>query len=66
MTAQQRKADPAYDIIVQHTRDVLGISHEQAEKRVDALYDSGILFQFSGPDDPKGQIAIDLFLQIPR
>lgn len=63
----QKEARKVYEYLVKTTKDVLNISHNQAEKRVIALYASGILNEKgANPQNRDTQMKIDMFLQIPQ
>jgi hypothetical protein len=58
----QEEANKVFTYLVDTTTKVLKIERLQAEKRVRALLDSGIL-DGGSPDDPITQRKIDEFLQ---
>lgn len=62
----QAEADQVKAYLVAETAKAHGISQEEATKRVEALFQSGILNQpGAGPGNPDSQLAIMAFLAIP-
>lgn len=60
LTKEQRAARAR---IVDQTMNKHSITKEQATKRVEALFDSGLLYNFD-PENKVSQLLIDEFLQI--
>lgn len=60
----QKEADKIFKGLVNIAISTLNISQEQAEKRISALLDSGILDKGS-PDNPDSQKLIDKFMTTP-
>lgn len=58
----QKEADKVFSSLVKTTISQLKISKDQAEKRIRALLDSGIL-DGGHPEDSLTQMKIDAFLQ---
>lgn len=60
----QSEADQVFNYLSETTAKTLGISIVQAQKRVQALLNSGLL-NSGHPDDPASQMKIDKFLSTP-
>lgn len=57
----QQEADEAFNFLVQTTMDTMNIDKEQAEKRITALFESGVLLN-ANPESPETQQQIDKFM----
>ncbi len=60
----QKEADAVFEFLVKTTIDTVGCSRNQAELRITALFDSGILNDMN-PNIPSAQKKIDEFMKTP-
>ena len=62
---RRREYLKSYSYVVRTTVETLGISYEEAVKRVDRVLNFPGLNSLGGPDSKEYQIAVDIMMQIP-
>lgn len=54
------------EAMIQTTMNRLNISREQAEMRMEAMFQSKILYRFDSPEDALFAYTVDMALRIPQ
>jgi len=62
---RRREYLKSYSYVVRTTVETLGISYEEAVKRVDRVLNFPGLKSLGDPDSKEYQIAVDIMMQIP-